>query len=383
MVDAPDTMSDGTAAALRADVLGALRVPADTLPDDDAFDRLARRIFAHQFEHNRAYAAYCERRNRTPAQVTHWTGIPPVPAAAFRELPLVSGDPAEAELVFRTSGTTSSGTRRGEHYLLDAELYEASLLPTFAAHVLPDGQRPRMLAFVPPRTQLPDSSLAYMVDVVMREFGGTGSSYVVDAQHGIDFDRVDTLLTEAARAGEVVCLLGTSFAFVHLLDRLAADGRRHALPPGSRLMDTGGYKGRSREVPAEELRLLYQQHLGIEPAYCVNEYGMTELASQYYDATLADAVRGTVDRPRRKTGPPWLRARVLHPETLEPVPAGDTGILQHVDLANVDSVIAVLTEDLGRQVEDGFVVLGRAQGATPRGCSIAMDDLLRASRERR
>ncbi|MGH7445060.1 MAG: long-chain fatty acid--CoA ligase, partial [Longimicrobiales bacterium] len=304
------------AAALRSAVLTELRGPADAPPDDAAFDRLARRIFEHQFEHNRPYAAYCERRGRTPGAVKHWTEIPPVPTAAFREVPLTAGDPAHADIVFRTSGTTGGVERRGTHYVLDASLYEASLLPCFAAHVLPDGKRPRMIAFIPPRAQLPDSSLAYMVDVVMRELGAPGSTYVVDAERGVDFAAVDVLLTDAVQNGEAVCLLGTSFSFVHLLDKLTADTRSYMLPPGSRLMDTGGYKGRSREVPAEELRTLYQRVLGLEPAYCVNEYGMTELSSQYYDATLLDAVRSDANRPRRKSAPPWLRARVVDPESL-------------------------------------------------------------------
>lgn len=368
-------------AALRSAVLTALHAPAEALTSDDTFDQLARRVFAYQYERNTAYGAYCRRRGRSPTEVAHWSEIPPVPTPAFREMPLFAHEPARAHLVFRTSGTTSSSERRGEHYMLDGTLYEASLMPTFAAHVLPDGQRPRMLAFMPPRSQRPDSSLAYMVDVVMRELGASDSTHLMDAHKGLDVDATDAQLARAVAADEPVCLLGTSFSFVHLLDHLAAAGRSYALPPGSRLMDTGGYKGRSRDVPAGELRALYERYFGLEPAYCVNEYGMTELSSQYYDACLLDAVRGESNRPRRKLGPPWLRPRVVHPETLEPVPAGTTGVLAHFDLANLDSVAAVLTEDLGQQVEDGFNVLGRAQGASARGCSIALDDLLRASRE--
>lgn len=362
-------------------MLAELRSAADGAPDEARFNALALRIFEHQYNHNAAYAAYSARRGRQPDSVSHWTEIPPVPTAAFRELPLVAGDPADAALVFRTSGTTHGTERRGAHYLLDPELYEASLLPNFAAHVLPDGERPRMIAFIPPFTQLPDSSLAYMIDVVMRELGSGDSLHVVDARNGIDFDAAGAALDAAADDGEPVCLLGTSFSFVHFLDGLAQQGRAWSLPPGSRLMDTGGYKGRSREMPADALRAQYESRLGLDPDYCINEYGMTELSSQYYDANLQDAVHSR-ERPRRKTGPPWLRARVVHPETLQPVAPGEVGILLHVDLANMHSVLAVLTEDRGAEVDDGFVVLGRAAGATPRGCSIALDDLLRARANR-
>ena len=365
---------------LRAAVHAELRTPLDAARDEDEFNALALRVFAHQFANNSPYAAYCERRGRTPLTVERWTDIPAVPTSAFREVALVAGDPDAASLVFRTSGTTGQG-RRGVHYILAPETYEASLLPTFAEYLLPDGDRPRMIGFMPRHADQPDSSLAYMIDVLIREFGAPGSTHVLNGERGIDFDAVDTLFNEAVDDGASLCLLGTSFSFVHLLDELAERGRTYALPPGSRLMDTGGYKGRSRDVPAAELLELYHRVLDLDPEYCANEYGMTELCSQYYDATLLDAVQ-TVSRPRRKQGPPWLRPRIMDPETLEPVEPGAVGILQHLDLANFDSVIAVQTEDLAREVEDGFVLLGRAAGASPRGCSIALDELLQAARGR-
>src|SRR5690606_32595439 len=161
-----------------------------------------------------------------------------------------------------------------------------------------------------------------------------------------------------------------------------ARGARYRLAAGSRLMDTGGFKGRGREVGEEELRATYAELLGIPGDHVVNEYGMTEMCSQFYDNVLRDRVlRGTVRR-RHKQGPPWVRTRVVDPETLEAVPRGEVGILRHYDLANLGSVMAVQTEDIGREVEGGFVLLGRAAGAPPRGCSIAMDLLLSAVEER-
>jgi hypothetical protein len=117
------------------------------------------------------------------------------------------------------------------------------------------------------------------------------------------------------------------------------------------------------------MRARYQTAFGIPPDLCVNEYGMTELCSQYYDA-------GYFGENTVKQGPPWLRARVVDPETLAPVARGEVGILQHLDLANLDSVCAILTEDLAFETDNGFVLLGRAPGAMPRGCSIAMDIML-------
>lgn len=352
--------------------------------DDDAFDALARRVFTYQFERNAPYAAYCRRRGVTPADVDHWTRIPAVPTAAFKHVVLACGPVEAAEAVFRTSGTTLGAEQRGQHYVLDLSLYHASLLPNFAAHLLPDGAELPMLALVPPPAHAPDSSLGHMIDVAMERLGADGGGYFIDPAVGILEDALDRALTAAEAERRPFFLLGTAFAFVHWLDRLRERGRRYALAPGSRLMDTGGFKGRSREVPAEDLRAAYAEWLGIPDDHCVNEYGMTELCSQFYDTVLRERVRTGTAGPRRKIAPPWVRTRVVSAETLEPVPPGEVGLLCHYDLANLGSVLAVQTEDLGRETDDGgFLVLGRAGGAPPRGCSIAMDLLLEATREAR
>jgi hypothetical protein len=369
--------------SLRRDVLDLMARGFDAHTDDAAFDALALRAFRRQYERVAPYRAYCDRRGRTPDRVDSWMMIPAVPTAAFKEVALVTGAAADAQAVFRTSGTTRGVERRGAHYVLDLSLYHASLLPTFAACVLPDGARPRMLSLVPAAADAPDSSLSHMIDVVMKQLGAPDSATFADAQHGIDYDRLATALHEAQRADRAVCLLGTSFAFVHWIDHLDAHDVRFTLPAGSRLMDTGGYKGRSREVGEEQLRAQYARVLGVAADHCINEYGMTEMCSQFYDASLRAALRGRTDTVRTKIGPPWVRTRVVHPETLEPLPHGETGILRHVDLANLDSVAAIQTEDLGVADGDGFRLLGRAPGAMPRGCSIAMDMLLEAARESR
>jgi hypothetical protein len=377
-------MRDAAGRALRAELAGVFASPVDQPLDDESFNRAALRVFTYQFERNGPLAAFCERRDRTPASVEHWTQIPPVPTAAFKEVKLVAGAPADAEIMFRTSGTTQGAEKRGVHYVPDLILYHFSLIPNFAACVLPDGIELRMVSLVPPPTELPDSSLSHMVDVVLERLGAPGSGYVATASHGIDDEGLAAALHEAEESGEAVCLLGTSFAYVHWLDRLAATGRRFSLPAGSRLMDTGGYKGRSREVAPDEMHRLYETQLGIPSSHCINEYGMTEMCSQFYDSTLRSLVRGRDGRTalerRRKLVPPWVRTRVVDPETLQPLPDGDVGLLQHFDLANAGSVMAVQTEDLGYAVVDGFRLLGRAPGATPRGCSIAMDILLEAAK---
>ncbi|MEX0907955.1 MAG: long-chain fatty acid--CoA ligase [Gemmatimonadota bacterium] len=363
--------------ALRATLMDLFSRPLSEPLEDSAFNRIALRVFAYQYERNAPYSAYCHRRDRTPASTGHWTQIPPVPTAAFREVALAAGDPADAEAVFRTSGTTGGDERRGTHHVLDVSIYHFALIPNFAACLLPDGAELTMLSLVPPKADMPDSSLAHMVAVVLERLGATDSAYCATASHGIDDAAFDRRLRTAEDLATPICILGTSFAFVHWLDRVAARGDRYALPVGSRLMDTGGYKGRSREVDEEELRGLYRELIGIPASHCVNEYGMTEMCSQFYDSSLRDAIRGR-GGDRRKLVPPWVRTRVVDPESLEPVPDGAVGLLQHFDLANAGSVSAIQTEDLGVVVDDGFRLLGRAPDAVPRGCSVAMDLLLEA-----
>jgi hypothetical protein len=373
---------DAEGRAIRSLLTDLFGHPPDEPVAEDVFNAAALRVFDYQYSRNSAYAAFADRRGRTPASISHWTEIPAVPTAAFKEVPLVAGNPGDAKAVFRTSGTTHGEEKRGTHYLLDAGIYHSALVPTFAACVLPDGAELLMASLIPPSWDMPGSSLSHMVSVLVDRLGAPGSGFYATAAAGIDHERLSRTLTQAQHDQVPVCILGTSFAFVHWLDDLAATGDSFTLPAGSRIMDTGGYKGRSREIAEDELRELYSRLLGVPAEYCVNEYGMTELCSQFYDSALRDHVRGRA-APRRKLVPPWVRTRVVDPESLEPLTAGQTGLLQHVDLANAFSVAAVQTEDLGILVDDGFALLGRAPGAVPRGCSIAMDLLLDAVRHRR
>lgn len=367
--------------ALRGELFRVLGCGIERSLDDDEFDSLARRLFAFQFEANRPFAAYCKRSGRTPDAVAHWSEIPAVPAAAFAEVPLVAGPADRVEAVFSTSGTTRGTGSRGRHFMLDLSIYHASLLPSFAAHLLPDGARIAMFSLVPPLEEAPDSSLAHMVSVVMAEFAG-GGRYFSSARTGIDADGLEAALRELQRTGEPVCLLGTAAAFIHWLDGLRERGVSYRLPAGSRLMDTGGFKGRGRDMPRDELRAAYSELLGLPAQHCVNEYGMTELCSQFYDGVLRDKLERVGPSPGLMRPPPWVRTQAVDPETLEPLPPGKTGLLRHFDLANIFSVIAVQTEDLGELVDDGFLLHGRASGALPRGCSIAMDLLLSAAERR-
>ncbi len=354
--------------SFEAEVAAALRASATGSPLD--FDAWALRIFRHQFERVPAYRAYCERRGVTPDVVARWEDVPAVPARAFRSADLATG-PAEA--TFRTSGTSGGSDARGRHGIPHLDLYRASALPTFARHVLPDEVRLPFLLLLPPPDRRPDSSLVHMCAWVAEAFG-TSAEWLAGPA-GLDVDRTTARLAELSARGDAVLLAGPTAGFVRLFEA----GATVRLGPGSRLMDTGGAKGMSRPMSRAGFLRACWTHLGVPTYYCVNEYGMTELCSQRYDSVLRDRFDGRSLAPRRLVGSPWLRTRVLDPDTLAPLAAGSVGLLCHHDLANAGSVAVVLTEDLGRLVgDDGIDVVGRVPGAVPRGCGLLLADLERS-----
>ncbi|HEX6558721.1 MAG TPA: hypothetical protein VF021_04645, partial [Longimicrobiales bacterium] len=223
---------------------------ADAPLPDDEFNSLALRVFEFQFERNTAFRRYCERRGASPGIIDHWSHVPPVPTVAFKEIPLVAGLPADAQLVFRTSGTTRGAARRGTHYITDASLYRESLLATFRSFVLTSHARMRMFSLVPEWSDVPDSSLSYMVSAVLKELGGDGSMSFATVGGGLDVAGLDRALQQT---DEAVCVLGTSLALLHWLER---SDLHLVLPSGSRIMDTGGFKGEQREIAAADLRRL-------------------------------------------------------------------------------------------------------------------------------
>ena len=175
--------------------------------------------------------------------------------------------------------------------------------------------------------------------------------------------------------GAPLVLAGPGFGVRHGRGRVKERAGAFDWPRGSLIMETGGFKGRSRVLDRPEFYASLSEAHGVPLEGILNEYGMTELLSQFYDGPVA-ATSGVPLEARRHVPPPWVRTRVLDPNTLSALPIGEPGLLCHYDLANAGSVMAVLTEDVGVAVEDGFRLLGRAQGGEPRGCSLAMDDLL-------
>jgi hypothetical protein len=345
---------------------------------EERFNALAFELFVLQFTHNAAYRRLCEARSNSPQTLKHWSQIPAVPTAAFKELELTCLPVTERTAVFHSSGTTQQRPSRHFHGAESLAVYEASSLVWFRHHVSAGGGD--LLILTPAPAQVPHSSLIHMFETVRRDFGAPNSAFTgrsnANGEWTLDFDRCVAALRGASESGQPLVMLGTAFSFVHLLDFLAGQDLRFELPAGSRVMETGGYKSRSRSLPKAELHSLITDWLGVPPSEVVCEYGMSELSSQCYD--MGSAARPQVsDGPSHITParrifhfPPWARAQIISPETGLEVSEGETGLIRVFDLANVFSVLAIQTEDLGIRCGGGFELIGRAEFTEPRGCSL-------------
>lgn len=326
------------------------------------FGEVALRIFARQYERCAPYRKYCDARGKTPATVGDWREVPHLPVTAFKHARIYSGT-VEPGHYFQTSGTTAGLEQRGRHYFENLDLYRACATPVFQRFVLGGAERMPMLMLAMDPAANPHSSLSTYLKWQAEAFGDGGAGGWFVDESGL---RAADLERALAQVDGPVALLGTAFAFVHLV----GSGLKVRLPAGSRVMETGGFKGKSREVGREELYDLIRGALGPD-VVCINQYGMTEMSSNCYDQTLATG-------SPRKGGPAWVSVRMLDPETLAEVPFGEPGVVAIADLANLYSCAFLLTQDIGIMYDEGFEILGRAPGAEAKGCSIALDEFLAA-----
>jgi acyl-coenzyme A synthetase/AMP-(fatty) acid ligase len=336
--------------------------------DETAFDAHARALFEHQVRHNEPYARFaatCGFSVESPPAT--WREIPAVPSSAFKDATIATFDPDRAELEFHTSGTTAD--RSGKHFVARAGIYDASLAAGFDRFMVSDRTKLRFLNFVPNPRFFKHSSLGYMVGHVSVLRGDGRAGYFLDGE-AIDVAGFVAAYEAAIKQAQPVCITGTAFALVALLETLEAERRSFSAPRGSRIMETGGFKGRTRAVARAEFYARLEATLGVPQTSIVAEYGMTELLSQYYDT-----IESRSSATRIKVAPPWLRTLVVDAAGAE-VATGETGFLRHFDLANRSSVVAVQTEDLGYAIDGGIVLLGRELDAPPRGCSLDAEDLL-------
>lgn len=348
----------------------------------DDFDALALDIAEYQARWSPGFARLWNARKRPAATEGAQSGadsIPAVPSDAFRVTRVAVHPPELDSAHFLTSGTTTEA--RGGHPMRTTDTYEAlSLSWGGRALMKRPGQRPVVVALAPDPGEPGDSSLGFMMRCFMQHFDGQRLEQrwlVTMSASGAGSLEVDVAgLRKAAAVArerrEPLLVLATSFALVALLDALG--DQPIAAPDDSVVMQTGGFKGRTREVDPARLRADVARAFGIEQDAVVGEYGMTELSSQLYEGTLPGgaltAERGVY------LAPPWLRVTPVDPVHLEAVAEGEVGLARFVDLGNVDSAVAVVTQDLVRRRGPGIELLGRRQGAPPRGCSLAVEALV-------
>ena len=304
-------------------------------------DALLADIAAFQAQHVPAYRRLVKARGIGAA----------LPTDVFRHARIAVHPASKNVRVFRTSGTTVAA--RGAHHFRTLELYD--LVAKAWARQMLFGESPaRLVVLAPSETEVPDSSLSYMLSRFGEWFGPLYRVWPIDAR----------TLTRVLDTRERTIVLGTSFAFVHAEEALGT--QRFELPAGSRIMQTGGFKGRSREYDKAEMQTMLANRYGLSESQVIGEYGMTELSSQAYETTS--------EGPRHYRFGPWVRIDIVDPVTLEPT--DDVGLLRVDDPANLDSCCMLQTADRARRVGDGFELLGRARGAVPRGCSLAVEEAL-------
>ncbi len=349
---------------------------------DDRFDPAAIELYERQRATVPAYDAWCrhELAQREEPAVRSWRDVPALPIAAFKQLDVFDAS-APAAATWYSSGTTSDD--RSVHRLASLDAYEAAIDEGVRAALLPDvatGARDPLacVQLQPDAAQAPNSSLTHMFDRIRTSELCVDGGVFVDGDYTVDADGAWSRLESLAATEQPVLVLATSFALAMLLD--AARSRERApieLPEGSRVVDTGGYKGRTRELIRPELLARVESWLGVDGLWCENEYGMSELSSQAWLGTVAEASGHQLElaHPHARWTPSTLRVRVVDPLTLDEVDDGEQGLLVFHDIANVHSCAAVRSEDIGIRRGDSFELVGRAPGATLKGCSLRLEDV--------
>lgn len=306
-----------------------------------SFASLAQEVWQFQLEHNPVVTRFCKLLG-TKSQTF-------IPIQFFKEFEMVTAGSWEPETIFRSSGTT--GQTPSQHLVKDLSIYRTSHLNAFRHFY--GGDDFSIFALLPNYLERGDSSLVQMVKDWIIEFGLPGSGFYL-----YNLDALQQALVEAMDRRERILLIGVSFALLDLVEAYQIK-----LPPNAIVMETGGMKGRRKEMVREELHSLIAEGLGVDKIH--SEYGMTELLSQAY--TLGG---------NRFQCPPWMKVVITDPYIPgREVSPGRTGRINVIDLANIYSCAFIQTEDLGRAYPDGtFEVLGRMDHAELRGCNLMVAD---------
>jgi phenylacetate-coenzyme A ligase PaaK-like adenylate-forming protein len=326
----------------------SLRDRIFNVKDKSSFLATALEIFKYQYNNNSVYQAFINALGKQRDSVKTLFEIPFLPVEFFRNHKIVSGD-LSVEQVFESSGTT--GVIPGKHYINDLSLYEESFLNAFRLFYGAPKEY-TIFALLPSYTEKENSSLVYMADKLIKLSRNTRSGFYKGNDRGLL-----QAIREAKDEGQKIFLLGVSFALLDLAEEFAPD------LSGSIVMETGGMKGRRKEIIRSELHSVLKEKFKVSSIH--SEYGMTELLSQAY--SKGEGIFYC---------PPWMKVVLRDPQ--DPLSlftdANKTGGINIIDLANVNSCSFISTGDLGRIHEDGwFEVIGRFDNSDVRGCNLMVE----------
>lgn len=310
----------------------------------DNFQDKALEIFRYQASNNPVYQEYLQRISCTIKSVNSLEKIPFLPISFFKTHAIITENQTP-EKVFLSSGTT--GTERSKHQVADLKLYEESFRKTFD-YFFGNVQDYTIFALLPSYVEQKDSSLVYMVNDLIKQTKNKDSGFYLTASHHL----IEKLLERDAQ-GEKTLLIGVTYALLDLIERQKLQLKN------TLIMETGGMKGRRKELIKSELHAILKKGFGVQTIY--SEYGMTELLSQAY------SLGGTQFQT-----PPWMQIlirEVEDPFTL--LPNEKSGGINIIDLANINSCSFIATQDLGKTFANGtFEVLGRFDHSDIRGCNL-------------
>jgi len=368
------TWSDALHLQVQQFAVAAVEGSFSAAEQGDRFNDLALRIAQFQAQHcaalNRLFDAH-------GAAFDAIDELPALPADALRLVRVACHSPDLDRTVFRTSGTTQRHT--GLHALRTLETYRTLSTLLGRKALLGGRSRATVVALLPSPERIPHSSLAAMCGFFMEAFdartlpGDEGDVPVAMCpsrwlvrEGKPDVSGLKLAVQVAHERAEPALILATSASLQLLLD----EAQTIPLPTGSVVMQTGGSKGRGRQIDPERLTRDAAKAFQIDESQIICEYGMTELCSQMYEGNrwCAAASRGVY------FAPPWLQVTAVDAISLRPVQPGEVGLARFVDLANVDSALVILTQDLIRQEGEGFRLLGRQPSSPLRGCSLLVEE---------
>ena len=314
------------------------------IQNQEEFKTAAISVFKYQFKNNPVYRNFCEHLRINPDSITELHQIPFLPIQFFKSHQITTGV-EKTEKIFSSSGTTGSVVSK--HHITNLSTYEKSFIRAFKLfYGNPDDYN--ILALLPSYLERKDSSLIYMVTDLIEKSRNPESGFYLH-----NLDTLIEILNSLEHSPKKTLLIGVSFALLDLAEKFPSALKNIIV------METGGMKGRRKELIREELHYKLKKGLGVKEIH--SEYGMTELLSQAYSS--GDGIFKC---------PPWMKVLIRDPEdALSILGPGKTGGVNIIDLANINSCAFIATQDLGKiRTNKGFEVLGRFDNSDIRGCNL-------------